>query len=293
MSRERLQWDLDGADWPHRQASRFVVAAGVRWHVQSVGTGPVLLLVHGTGAGSFSWRAVASLLAERFTVVIPDLPGHAFTEVLNGTRPTLHQMSAALGQLLRELELQPAIAVGHSAGAAIVIRMALDGLIAPRALISVNGALLPPQGLTRLIFSPAAKLLSRSSLIPHLAARRAADAAAISRLLASTGSTIDAHGAELYRRVVGSRAHVQGVLQMMAHWDVESIQRDVGRLPMQLILVVGDNDRTVDPREARRVQALLPSARIVMLNALGHLAHEEAPQQIAALIHDLAGAAHC
>jgi len=291
--REQLQWEVDGADWPHRQASRFVAAAGIRWHVQCIGTGPVVLLVHGTGAGTFSWRAVAPLLAERFTVVMPDLPGHAFTEPLNSTPPTLEHMSAALGQLLHALGAKPTIAVGHSAGAAIVTRMALDGLIAPQAVVSINGALLPLDGLARLIFLPAAKLLAHSSLIPNLAAWRAADPAALGRLLRSTGSAIDASGSELYRRVVGTRAHVRGVLQMMAHWDVGSIQRDIARLLMPMVLVVGGNDLTVNPREAHRVQGLLPSARIVTLYRLGHLAHEEAPQLIAAMIDELAGTNRC
>ena len=42
-------WERDGRDWPNREASRFVKAAGLRWHVQVAGEGPVILLVHGTG----------------------------------------------------------------------------------------------------------------------------------------------------------------------------------------------------------------------------------------------------
>ena len=45
-------WARDGADWPHRDASRFIVAAGLRWHVQRIGAGPTLLLLHGTGAAT-------------------------------------------------------------------------------------------------------------------------------------------------------------------------------------------------------------------------------------------------
>ena len=80
----RLDWTVDGADWPNRDASRFVEAGGLRWHVQVMGTGPVALLVHGMGASSHSWRDVAPLLASRFTVIIPDLPGHAFTDQAHG-----------------------------------------------------------------------------------------------------------------------------------------------------------------------------------------------------------------
>ncbi|MFN8882903.1 MAG: alpha/beta fold hydrolase, partial [Alphaproteobacteria bacterium] len=40
-------------------------------------------------------------------------------------------------------------------------------------------------------------------------------------------------------------------------------------------------DRAVPPMQARRIQAILPSARIITLEGLGHLAHEEAPQRVA------------
>jgi len=42
-----LQWESDGRDWPNRKFSRFEYAAGLRWHVQDIGEGSPLLLVHG------------------------------------------------------------------------------------------------------------------------------------------------------------------------------------------------------------------------------------------------------
>ncbi|TJW92291.1 alpha/beta hydrolase, partial [Neisseria gonorrhoeae] len=47
---DKPNWSVDGKDWPNRAASRFVDAAGLRWHVQMMGEGPVALLAHGTGA---------------------------------------------------------------------------------------------------------------------------------------------------------------------------------------------------------------------------------------------------
>ena len=63
--RSTLSWDQDGHDWPNRDASRFVEAAGLTWHVQIAGQGPVLLLLHGTGASTHSWRDLLPGLAER------------------------------------------------------------------------------------------------------------------------------------------------------------------------------------------------------------------------------------
>ena len=60
--------------------------AGLRWHVQMMGTGPQVLLLHGAGAATHSWRDVAPLLARDFTVIAPDLPGHGFTDTPRGRR---------------------------------------------------------------------------------------------------------------------------------------------------------------------------------------------------------------
>jgi magnesium chelatase accessory protein len=288
LSSSRPDWASDGAGWPNRDASRFVDASGLRWHVQVLGEGPALLLLHGTGAATHSWAALAPLLARRFTVIAPDLPGHGFTSMPRWSRMSMPAMARAVAELLAELRLAPALAVGHSAGAAILARMALVGAIAPKGIVSLNGALLPLHGLAGLLFSPAAKLLSINPLVPRLFAWRAADETAVRRLIASTGSTLDAHAVALYGRLLRSPRHVAGALAMMANWDLQPLQRDLPRLKAPLVLVVAGNDRTVPPAEARRVRALLPSAETIELPALGHLAHEERPDLVADLLHERA-----
>jgi magnesium chelatase accessory protein len=57
--------------------------------------------------------------------------------------------------------------------------------------------------------------------------------------------------------------------------------RDLPRLGTALFLMVGSRDRAVPPMQARRIQAILPAARIITLEGLGHLAHEESPQLVA------------
>ena len=289
MSRQP-DWERDGGDWPNRDASRFVDAGGVRWHVQSAGRGPALLLVHGTGAATHSWAGLLPLLARDYTVIAPDLPGHGFTAMPAWSRMSLPGIAAALAELLAVLRAEPRIVVGHSAGAAILARMALDGAIAPRGLVSLNGALLPLHGLAGLFFSPAAKLLSFNPLVPRLFAWRAGDEQAVRRLIDSTGSTLDARGIALYGRLLRNPQHVSGALAMMANWDLRPLQRDLPRLAAPLLLVAALNDRTVPPDEARRVQRLLPAAERVELPGLGHLAHEERPDRVAALVHERARA---
>ena len=278
----RLDWNRDGRDWPHRGASRFVAAGGAHFHVQVMGAGPPVLLLHGMGAASHSWRGLAPLLADRFTVVAPDLPGHAFTPMpLDGM--SLPGMARAVAALLAALGMRPELVVGHSAGAAIAVRMALDGMIAPQAVVSLNGALLPMHGLAGQLFSPAARLLARLPLVPELFTSLAGDQSSVARLLRDTGSIIDAEGLRLYARLVRNPGHVAGALAMMAHWDLPALARDLPLLAAKLVLVAAGNDRTVPPATAARVRAMLPAASVVTLPGLGHLAHEERPDLVADL----------
>ena len=143
----RLAWDRDGLDWPHRAASRFVHDHGMTWHVQQFGRGPLVLLVHGTAASTHSWKGLAPLLAADATVVSIDLPGHAFSSPLINSAMTISNIANALGSLLRSQNFQPSLCIGHSAGAAILVRMCrLQLLPADTHVISLNGALLPFAG---------------------------------------------------------------------------------------------------------------------------------------------------
>lgn len=281
---ESLDWPRDGADWPNRDASRFVDAGGVRWHVQIAGSGPPLLLLHGSGASTHSWRELLPLLACEHTVIAPDLPGHAFSSTPPAHTLSLPGMARAIGGLLHALQIAPAAVAGHSAGAAIALRMRLDGLLPGRHLVSLNGALLPLPGLAGLLFPPAARLLSLTPFAAALFARSASRSGAVERLIASTGSHIDARGIALYARLVRCRTHVAGVLGMMANWDIAPLARDLPRLDAALTLIAARGDRTVPPDCSRRVQRMVADARLIELDGLGHLAHEEAPQRLAALI---------
>jgi len=277
-------WEVEGRDWPNRGASRFVEAGNLRWHVQIMGQGPVLVLLHGTGAATHSWRDLAPLLAAHYTIVAPDLPGHGFTDLASRRSQTLGGMADRLSALLAVLAVRPVALIGHSAGAAIAVRMALDGKIAPRTIVSLNGALTPFDGVSGVIFPALAKLLFLNPFAETLMAWRAANPAAVARIIADTGSHLEARGLDLYVRMMRCQRHVGAALSMMANWDLRPLQRDAARLEQHLVLIAAEGDRAVPPSVARDFARLAPHATIVDVPALGHLAHEEAPEQLAETI---------
>jgi magnesium chelatase accessory protein len=288
-SRE-LTFARDGADWPNRQASAFVEAHGLRWHVQTMGTGPDLLMVHGTGASTHSWEGLAPLLAQRFRLVAPDLPGHGFTQAKRTPDLSLPGMARALASLLGVLEFSPKIVIGHSAGAAILARLCLDGTISPKLFVSINGAFIPFAGLGRILFPSMAKLLFLNPLAPRFFAW-SADEAAVAKLLKGTGSKIGPRGVDLYARLLHNPGHVAGALGMMANWDLTDLRRDLPGLNAKVLLIVGENDRAVPPRDAGVVAAGIPGAMVETIRRVGHLAHEERPDEVCRVILSHAAAA--
>jgi magnesium chelatase accessory protein len=282
-SNKSLFWEREKRGWPNREASRFVAAAGIRWHVQQAGAGPSLLLLHGTGASVHTWRDLLPLLAKHHTVIAVDLPGQGFSEALKGA-VTIETMSAAVTALLRVLGVDPHDCVGHSAGAAILCRMALDGSIAPRHIVSINGAFLPFGGVAGLVFKPVAKLFASSPTAARMIAWRARSLAAVERVLAGTGSKLDPAGVALYARLTQDPGHIAGALAMMSHWDLRGFREELARLQVPLTLIVAAGDRAVPAGQAAEIRASLPAARIVTVEDLGHLAHEEAPALLVGLI---------
>ena len=284
------RWDREGRDWPNRVHSRFVDSGGLRWHVQQLGAGPAMLLLHGTGAATHSWRTLAPLLAERYAVTAIDLPGHGFTTGHPVGGMTMPAVARAIARLLTRLELAPHAIVGHSAGAAIAIRKALDGPIAPRAVVGLDAALLPFPGLGGKLFPTLAKLLFVNPFAPHILSRLVRTRAETARFLErSTGSRIDRAGVDQYHRLFATSAHCAGAIAMMTDWDLETLTRDLPRLTTPLLLIHGEADAAIPLSNARAAAALIPDARLTPLAGLGHLAHEERPEEVARLIHAFIG----
>jgi magnesium chelatase accessory protein len=256
--------------------------------VQIKGDGPAILLLHGTGGAGHSWRGLIEPLSQDFTVIVPDLPGHGFTQKPSNSRLSISGMARALADLLAALQAEPVLVVGHSAGVAVAARMCLSGLIHPAAIVGFNAALLPLGGLPGRIFSPVAKLLALNPLVPNLFAWRAGGERFVSRLLRDTGSVIDEEGIRLYARLVGDPGHAAGALAMMANWDLRSMEIDLPKLKTPMLLVAAERDRAILPRYADQVARLTPAAEVRPWAGLGHLAHEEDPEGAVAIIRAVA-----
>ena len=299
--RQALNWDTEGGNWPLRHLSSFVETPRLRWHVQLAQhpneEASSILLLHGTGASTHSWRALLPLLSDNFTVLAIDLPGHGFTSMPQdselGTLFSMPGMAASVAELLMQMQFKPNLVVGHSAGAAVACMLALNAHIQPQGLVSVNGALLPLDGVAGQFFSPLAKMLTKAPWVPELFAWQAARPNVLNKLLEGTGSALDAEGVMLYKTLISNPSHAQAALYMMAHWDLHTFWERLPHLKEPLSLIVGSQDSIVPPSVAYRVAEVLPNMRtqdVISLPNLGHLAHEEQAHWVANVIRPLAQA---
>lgn len=285
-SQDDPDWQRDAASWPNRDASTFWKAGEISWHVQRSGSGPRILLLHGTGAATHSWAGLASALDGAFELIIPDLPGHGFTQTPAWFRPTLPKVGAAVEALLREMSAAPDIIVGHSAGAAVGVELIRRQGVSPKLFVSINGALKPFGGLMQMIAPAAAKAVAFGGIAARMVSRGSASEARVRKLIGNIGSDPARVNAAPYSTLLKRPGHVQGALKMLANWDPGGLMADCARLDVPAIYIAGAADRAVPPEISREAAGRSPLASYFELKALGHLAHEEAPDEVAAVIRD-------
>ena len=280
-----MDFARDIADWPHGDRSRLAPVRPHEWHVQSMGHGPTVLLLHGTGGATHSWRDVMPVLARDFQVIAIDLPGHGFTRLGSRHRSSLNTMAQDIAALCQEQGWRPVCILGHSAGAAIALRLATLLPGTPR-VVAVNPALQPFQGLAGLMFPMVARVLAMTPMLIDMARRSLAAPGRVRALIEGTGSQIDAAGIALYSRLFNDRAHLDGTLLMMSQWKLDGLLADLPGTRTPCLFLTGSFDRTVPPISAVEAAAVMPDAAVESFDGLGHLLHEQAPERVAARIRD-------
>ncbi len=274
-----MDWARDGGNWPNRAHSRFVDARPHRWHVQEAGDGPTLLLLHGAGGATQSWRDLFPALAARFHTIAVDLPAQGFTRCGARNRLSLARMSEDLAHLSAQESWRIDLIVGHSAGAALGLDLARR--VHPRGVVGLNSALGKFDGIAGWLFPLMAKALALNPLAATLLTRMPNGESRVRELLQATGSDFDHRTLELYVALASDRTHVAGTISMMAQWNIDSLLGQLDKIPCPVLLLAGARDGTVPPEVSRLAAARLSDGEARLLPGLGHLMHEEAPDLIA------------
>lgn len=275
-----MDFDRMPADWPYRGQARRVRSRPHDWCVIDAGPqdAPALLLLHGAGGAGHSFRNLIPLLTPQYRVIVPDLPGQGFTRA-GSRRFGLDAMAEDLTTLCATLNVTPAAAIGHSAGAAIALRLA--ELMPLQAVIGINAALGSFEGAAGVMFPLVARVLAVTPFIPAVVSRLWGNAQTVNRLLASTGSPLDAQGQAQYLTLVRDAAHVDGTLGMMAQWRLDGLMSRLPALQTPTLLIASDKDNAVPAKVSAEAARHIPHAALTLIEGYGHLVHEEAAPLVA------------
>lgn len=285
---------LEGTTTPEALAdadSRFVRVRGLNVHYKIYGSGePVMILLHGFGASTFSWREVVAPLSQVGTVIAYDRPAFGLTErplsgKWVGQNPySFEAQPDLLAGLMDALGIEQAILIGHSAGGTVAVQMALTypqrvrGLVLVDAAIFTGGRALPGW-LDWLKETPQANRLG--PLLARSLQERGDDFI--------RSSWHDPAGVT-QEVLAGYRKPLQVNHWDRALWELTKSARPLNlperlsELDMPVLVMTGDDDRIVPTEQGIALADQIAGAQLVVIADCGHLPHEERPQEFLAAV---------
>ena len=268
--------DLASANVP----GRFIEVEGIRLHLLEQGEGEPIVLIHGLGGSTFSFRFTIPALAERYRVVALDLKGFGYSaRPPKGDYSLTAQAELVVG-LMNQLGIERTAIVGHSMGGGVAMRVALTSPERVSRLIlvdSVGGSTEERRRRFGFLARP---------FLPFVAAFALGRSKAFERGLRSAvhdPTFVTPEVVEGYTRPFRVKGHLRSLETFVA-----SGRRD-GDLPLEdisqpALVLWGEHDRWLRLAQGEELARRIPEARLDVVPAAGHLPLEEQPDYCNAAI---------
>ena len=261
------------------------------------GSGPVVLLVHGMAGSATTWKQVMPSLAERFTVVAPDLLGHGASDKGPGDY-SLGAITTSLRDLMVALGHERATIVGQSYGGGVAMQFAYQYPEKCERLVLVNAGGLGPEvnWLLRALTFPGAEAALLLGCAPPI--RRTVEtlgrtclrktienAPAIPELWRSYASLSDNATRRAFLRTL--RAVIDGRGQSVSAIEKLHLAGDIPSL-----VIWGDEDGIIPVEHAYAAHAAIPGSWLEIIEGVGHYPHCEAPERFVASLTEFIESTH-
>lgn len=251
---------------------------------REAGRGPALVLLHGIGSSSASWRSQLRALSDRFHVIAWDAPGYGGSDPLPPEAPTPHDYAAALLELANALGLLRFALLGHSWGALIAASFARHHAARLTALILANAS---PGYAAAAADIRRARVEGRIADMQELGPERLAEKRAAGLLSAAASA-----GAVEAVRAVMRQLRPEGYAQAARMLGLANILEDA-RFITTPTLVIGASNDTVTPEAGnRRIAEAISGGRYAGLVGPGHASYVEGPAAFDAQVTGFIGGRH-
>jgi len=283
-----VEWEQNRELVFHADFSRFMEVDGVRLHYQEAGDpqAPPMILIHGFAASNLVWSKVFLEFAESgYRVIAPDLPGYGYSGKPAHLDYTITSQAEMIASFLKRLEIDRAVFLGSSYGAAVAATIALDDPALVEKLImvgAVNNNKPTRYLLMRLFGSP----IIGDILSPLLVGSRRLLRLRMKRVYDRHSWVLDERRVDARHLPLRTRGAHRAIIRTVRRWDAERVSRDAHLLTQPTLLLWGDTDREVPLADGKRLHEAIPGSRLIVFRECGHLPHEEYPQAFVKVVLD-------
>ncbi len=260
-------------------------------YVEEMGRGPPMLLLHGLGGSSYTWRLVAPALAATHRVIAIDLRGFGRSDKPFDQAYAPADHAAVVRAFMNERRLANLTLVGHSFGGVVALLLAMQpGLEQHRIarLVLLNTPAYPQP------FSPMVELL-RKPVLPYIILNIVPPEipTALSFAMERMGlSRIHQRDIDIYADPLHAPGGPHALIQTALHIVPPDFDRLIARYPTMAkptLVLTCREDQVVPSSTATRLARTLPNARLAMLDGCDHIPPEQAPQAVISNIRRFLG----
>ncbi|WP_425550084.1 alpha/beta fold hydrolase [Actinomycetospora chlora] len=282
--------DVPGEEW----VLQYRTVHGYRRAFRMAGSGPVLLLIHGIGDDSSTWRPLLDDLARDHTVLAPDLLGHGGSDKPRGDY-SVAAYANGMRDLLGVLDIDRATLVGHSLGGGVAMQFAYQYPERTEriVLIGAGGVSQSVSPALRAASLPGAQLLLGLLGLPGMRSQTEAVMWALTRLDHPLG-----RDAEDLVRIVDalpdatSRSAFLRTLRAVVDWRgqvVTMLDRCYLTAGMPTLLLWGSDDMIVPVEHAQLAHDAMPGSRLEVFDGAGHFPFHTHPDEVLAAMRTFLG----
>jgi pimeloyl-ACP methyl ester carboxylesterase len=264
---------------------QFRTIHGYRRAFRIAGSGPAILMIHGVGDNSTTWETVHTQLAQRFTVIAPDLLGHGESDKPRADY-SLAAFANGMRDLLAVLGIDRVTIVGHSLGGGIAMQFAYQypHLVERIVLVSSGGVTTDVSPALRLAALPMGSEALAMLRVPGALPALQLVGRVVEKTLGSTKFGRDLpDGLRLFEGLVKKpgalsafsrtlRSVVDGRGQFVTMLDRSYLMQSI---PLQLIW--GSDDLVIPVSHARIVHEAIPGSRLEIFENSGHMPFHDHP----------------
>lgn len=266
--------------------------APVQLFYEEDGEGAPVLLLHGFGASTFTWRRIAPELAKNHRVIAVDLKGFGQSDKPFDSRYSVFDQAELLTELIANRDLRNLTIVGHSFGGGVALVLALstdprlEGRISKLVLLDTIAY---PQHIPvffRMLDMPVFSHLGVRMVPPAVQTRVALQIAYLDN------SKIEDEEVETYaaplRTAAGKHAIIHSARQIMPE-GLEEISERYRTITLPTLILWCDHDRIVPLDVGLKLRRTLPNAELRIVEGCGHMPQEEQPEKTLSLIESFLG----